>query len=61
MRTKEQIHNDMCADKGRPNYESAMLEVLLDIRDILVEREKQEQEFRKKVQFDLLKPSSKEQ
>jgi len=37
MRTEEEIYKNMLEDnKGRPNYESAILEVLLDIRELLI-------------------------
>lgn len=35
MRSREEIWKDITKDKGRPVFESGILEVLLDIRELL--------------------------
>lgn len=36
MRTKKEVLDDIHSEKGRPNYERAIVELLFDIRDNII-------------------------
>lgn len=36
MKTREEIYKELFSQKGRPLFEAAILDVLLDIREILM-------------------------